>query len=175
MSAMSSQPRHGSRHGPRSTPRAPLPVTAVELVDRARASLVQAHHTGDAGQRYIEAHLAALRAAAALLAARSAPSRSSRPRSVWEVLPKLAPELTEWAAFFGASATVRAALERGARGVTSREADDLMRQAEAFAELVQDELGMPPLPPPAYLTPVAVRGTDGYRSMPAESIGRAYR
>ena len=54
--------------------RAPLASTSLDLLDRSRGSLLQACRTGDAGERYVEAHLGALRAAAALLAARSIPS-----------------------------------------------------------------------------------------------------
>jgi len=84
-----------------------------------------------------------------LVAARSKPSRSSQLRSVWEVLPQVAPELTEWAAFFAASAKRRVAFERGSAGPGAREADDLLRQSETFFELVQGGLGLPisrPLP-----------------------------
>jgi len=94
-------------------PRAPLASTALDLLDRSRASLLSACHADTVAERYVEAHLAALRAAAALLAARSKPSRSSQLRSVWEVLPQVAPELTEWAVFFAASAKRRAAFELG--------------------------------------------------------------
>jgi hypothetical protein len=118
---------------------------------------LQACRTRDAGERYVEAHLGALRAAAALLAARSLPSGSgpsgtgrairtsttrSRPRSVWELLPRVAPELTEWSAFFAASARRRAVVERGGR-IAARESDDLLRQAENFLEIVRDLLGLP--------------------------------
>ena len=54
--------------------RAPLASTSLDLLDRSRGSLLQACRTGDAGERYVEAHLGALRAAAALLAGRSIPS-----------------------------------------------------------------------------------------------------
>src|SRR6478735_12683165 len=57
--------------------RAPLASTSLDLLDRSRASLLQACRTGDAGERYVEAHLGALRAAAALLAARSIPNGAS--------------------------------------------------------------------------------------------------
>ena len=76
-----------------------MACTALDLLDRARASLLSACHADTIAERYVEAHLAALRAAAALLAARSKPSRRSQLRSVWEVLPQVAPELTEWAVF----------------------------------------------------------------------------
>jgi hypothetical protein len=65
------------------------------------------------------------------------------------MLPQVAPELTEWATFFAASAKRRAAFERGAGGPGAREADDLLRQSETFFELVQGGLGLPmsrPLP-----------------------------
>lgn len=128
---------------------APLAVTVLDLLDRARASLLMSARSDSVTQRYIDAHLSALRAAAALLAARSRPSRRSRPRSVWEVLPVVAPELTEWALFFASSARRRAALERGSYVMSLREADDLLRQAEIFLDLVQTSLGLPvprPLP-----------------------------
>jgi hypothetical protein len=129
--------------------RAPLASTALDLLDRSRASLLSACHADTTAGRYVEAHLSALRAAAALLAARSKPSRRSQLRSVWEVLPQVAPELTEWAVFFAASAKRRAAFERGSAGPNAREADDLLRQSETFFELVQGGLGLPmsrPLP-----------------------------
>lgn len=133
----------------------PIAATALDLLDRARGSLLAAYHTGDVADRYVEAHLGALRAAAALLAARSTPSGRSRPRSVWEMLPPIAPELTEWAAFFTASARRRAAVERGAM-VSTREADDLLRQAEVFLEIVLDVLGIPRTEPlPDYIAPVS--------------------
>jgi hypothetical protein len=121
----------------------------LELLDRSRASLLLACQAETVTERYVDAHLAALRAAAALLAARSKPSRRSQLRSVWEVLPRVAPELTEWAVFFAASAKRRAALERGSAGPGARESDDLLRQSEIFLELVQAALGLPmsrPLP-----------------------------
>ena len=61
----------------------------------------------------------------------------------------MAPELTEWAVFFAATAQQRAALERGTRVPSTREADDLLRQSETFHGLIQACLGLPlsyPLP-----------------------------
>lgn len=122
----------------------PVAVPVLDLLDRARGSLLMSARSDSVTQRYIDAHLSALRAAAALLAARTRPSRRSRPRSVWEVLPVLAPELTEWALFFASSARRRAALERGSYVMSLREADDLLRQAEIFLDLVQTCLGLAP-------------------------------
>ncbi len=156
MSAVPTQPYPSASGRPVQGRRTPPPsVTVLELLDRAQASLLHASHADQVGERYVLAHLAGLRAAAAVLAARTGPVRSSRPRSVWEVLPRLAPELTEWATFFAASARVRAAVERGDRLPPPREADDLVRQAEIFIEVVQDALGVPrTLVRPDYLAPV---------------------
>ncbi|HRW19712.1 MAG TPA: SAV_6107 family HEPN domain-containing protein [Dermatophilaceae bacterium] len=138
-------------------PTPPVGPAALELLDRAEASLLHASQATDAGERYVGAHLAGLRAAAAMLAVRSTPGGSSRPRSVWEVLPTLAPELTEWAGFFAASGRRRASVERGDRALPAREADDLLRQAQTFVELVEGLLGAPRrMPLAAYLAPVRV-------------------
>ncbi|WP_158068703.1 SAV_6107 family HEPN domain-containing protein [Ornithinimicrobium sp. CNJ-824] len=143
--------------GPSPEPDGPTGTagTVLDLLDRARGGLLLACHSGTASERYTQAHLAALRAGAALLAARSAPSRRARPRSVWEVLPTVAPELTEWAVFFAGSGRRRLALERGADVVTARDADDLVRSGERFLELVRASLHLPcGLPLPAELSPV---------------------
>ena len=94
------------------------------------------------GERYSLAHLAALRAAAAVLSCRTVlPGKRGRPRSAWVLLSQVAPELSEWAAFFAAGAPKRAAAEAGMRGVvTPREADDLLRDAQCFLTLVETTL-----------------------------------
>ena len=87
-----------------------------------------------------------LRAAAAVLTVRDlAGPRGHGPVDVWRLLPRVAPELTEWAAFFAASGRRRVALERGGAGatVTTREADDLVRAGEHFLELVRAALHLP--------------------------------
>lgn len=129
--------------------------TVLDLLERARGGLLLACHSSTAAERYTQAHLAALRAGAALLAARSVPSRRSRPRSVWEVLPSVAPDLGEWAVLFADSGRRRLALERGADCVTARDADDLVRSGELFLELVREALHLPCATPlPSELTPV---------------------
>ncbi len=128
---------------PTSTP-SRVPPSSLDLLHRARDSLVAALTATTAGERYVAAHLAALRAAAAVLSVRGRPHRHGRPRSVWEVLPTVAPELGEWAAFFDAGASRRAALEAGRDDVvTSREADDLVRDGESFLMRVESLLGLP--------------------------------
>jgi SAV_6107-like HEPN len=124
---------------------APVPAASYELLDVARHGLASSAMADSASERYAAAHLAALRAAAAVLASRARPGSARRgPRSVWVVLPQVAPELGEWAAFFAAGAGKRAAAEAGMAGVvTLREADDLLRDAGSFVALVETILGMP--------------------------------
>jgi hypothetical protein len=118
----------------------------LNLLVTARRGLAEADAESDPGTRYICAHLAALRAAAAIVAARGEPGtgvRRRRPRSVWELLPQVEPALAEWAAFFAASAAKRAAAEAGLpRAATAREAEDLLRDAETFLAVAERALGV---------------------------------
>jgi len=119
--------------------------TPGELIALARRGLAEAaDHRAD-GLRYATAHLAALRAAAAVLAARArpVPGRRGKLTNVWVLLTLVAPELHEWAAYFAASAAKRAAAEAGiSRVVSAREADDLLRSAESFVGVVELALGL---------------------------------
>ncbi|WFE21034.1 SAV_6107 family HEPN domain-containing protein [Solwaraspora sp. WMMD937] len=119
--------------------------TPAQLLVLARHGLTEAGNTRPDGLRYAAAHLSALRAAAAMLAARArpAPTRRNRVTSVWALLMMVAPEMAEWATFFAAGASKRAAAEAGIpRVVTAREADDLLRSAGQFVSLVEDTLGL---------------------------------
>jgi hypothetical protein len=114
-------------------------------LSRARAALVEAMETSDHLIRYSTAHIAALRVAAAVLAVRARPVRSSSRRKVqrnaWVLLAEVAPEFGEWASFFHAGAAQRAAAEAGlARAVTTREADDLVRAVDTFYTQVEASL-----------------------------------
>jgi hypothetical protein len=123
--------------------------SAEDLLALSRRGLLEAGETRPPGLRYALAHLAALRAAAAVLAARARPAapgrrRGGRPVSVWALLTMVAPELGEWATFFAAGAAKRAAAEAGIpRVVTTREADDMLRDAERFLAVVETTLGKP--------------------------------
>ena len=117
-------------------------LPAGTLLVLARRGLGEAAGSPVPGSRYALSHLAALRAAAAVLACRArpaaAPDRRTRPTSAWVLLRSVAPELGEWADFFAAGARKRAAAEAGLAGaVTPREADDLLRDAEAFLAVVE--------------------------------------
>lgn len=120
-----------------------------ELLRLARQGLDEAAMTGQDGLRYATAHLAALRAAAAVLAARARPAPGMRNRmtSVWALLTRVAPDLGEWATFFAAGAAKRAAAEAGVpRVVSARDADDLLRAAEQFTAVVEVALDLPHQP-----------------------------
>ena len=125
----------------------PLPVppglraTAVECLAQAQRALVEAGATTEHTRRYACSHVAALRAAAAVLAVRTRPQPRGQ-RNAWVLLARVAPELEEWAAFFAAGAAKRSAAEAGlTRAVTTREADDLLRDAECFCDVVERVLG----------------------------------
>ena len=120
--------------------------TPAQLLTIARAGLAEAARTRPDGLRYATAHLAALRAAAAVLAARArptAPTRRNRVTSAWSLLVMVAPEFGEWAGYFALGASKRAAAEAGIpRVVSAREADDLLRAAEQFVGVVESALGV---------------------------------
>jgi hypothetical protein len=134
-----------------------VPAATFAYLERAAASLREAISSTDIGMRYAHAHVSALRATAALLAARARPApggaRRRPQRNAWVLLTEVAPEFTEWAMFFSAGAGKRAAAEAGSRrAVTEREADDLVRDADRFLGLVEESLGLTRhLPVPARL------------------------
>ena len=126
-----------------------VPAASHAYLERSAASLREALTTSEVPMRYALAHVAALRATAALLAARATPvlprvRRGRAPqRNAWVLLAEVAPELAEWAAFFSAGAAKRAAAEAGSsRAVTEREADDLVRDADRFLGVVEQALGL---------------------------------
>lgn len=129
------------------------PPAALDLLGQAHGGLHEAAALDSPNERYATAHLAALRAAAAVLAARGRPEpdprrRRARIRSAWELLPEMAPELTEWSALFASGAGRRARAEAGIQGAASRrDADDLLRDVAVFLRLVERMLALQPLLP----------------------------
>ncbi|SDK07310.1 SAV_6107 family HEPN domain-containing protein [Streptomyces indicus] len=132
--------------------RASAPPAALDLLAQARSGLDEAALLETPNERYSAAHLAALRTAAAVLAARGRPETSARKRakirSAWEVLPEIAPELTEWSALFASGAGKRARADAGIQGAASaRDADDLLRDVAMFLRLVERMLVLQPVLP----------------------------
>ncbi|MCZ4121594.1 SAV_6107 family HEPN domain-containing protein [Streptomyces sp. H39-S7] len=132
--------------------RAAAPPAALDLLTQAHLGLDEAAVLETPNERYATAHLAALRTAAAVLAVRGRPEtgnrRRQRIRSAWEVLPEVAPELSEWSAMFEYGARRRARAEAGIEGAaTWRDADDLLRAAAMFLRLVERMLVLQPTLP----------------------------
>jgi SAV_6107-like HEPN len=124
---------------------APVPVSVFDLLQQSRRCLAESAREPAAARRFATAHLAALRAAAAVLGVRTRPAARAggRPPNAWALLAKVAPELGEWATFFAAGAAKRAAAEAGlAHVVSDREADDLLRDATRFVNLCEASIGV---------------------------------
>ncbi len=134
------QERAGGR--PRRAGRpAPLPPGARDLMADAGRTLGRAIGAQQPDERFAAAHLAALRGAAAVLAARARPRRAAR-HSAWDLLPRVAPELADWAVYFAAGSAKRQAVDAGVPArIPAREADDMVRQAAEFLDLVDRALG----------------------------------
>ncbi|HEY5515727.1 MAG TPA: SAV_6107 family HEPN domain-containing protein [Pengzhenrongella sp.] len=117
---------------------APLPATAVDLMTRADAELLAAQFSSEAGERFVHAHLAGLRAAAAVLAARGRPSGRRARLTVWEMLTAVAPEVETWAVYFAGGAALRQAVEAGrVDAVDVARAEEVLCAAEDFLDEVR--------------------------------------
>ncbi|MFC8732473.1 SAV_6107 family HEPN domain-containing protein [Luteimicrobium sp. NPDC057192] len=133
-----------SRHGraaaaERTTAPAPAPLEALRLLSRADHELASAYAAPDPAERFVHAHLAALRAAAAVVALRGRPSGRRTGRSVWALVEVVEPALAPWSVYFAGGARTRAAIDAGRFDVVdAARADELVRCAEDF----RDEVGM---------------------------------
>ncbi|MDS1269476.1 SAV_6107 family HEPN domain-containing protein [Lipingzhangella sp. LS1_29] len=116
---------------------------ARSALDSARWYLRTAHQAPDPSTRFLHAHFAALRAAAAVVAQCGHRTRRKRqrPRSVWELLPEAEPSLDGWALRFSASAAQRPAVEAGLpSALNPGAATELMNDATTFLAVVEDVL-----------------------------------
>ena len=123
----------------------PHAATTLDLLERSREAVTSGYLVPSASSRYLDASLAALRAAAALLAARPVDhdTPGAGPHDVWALTARTAPDLAEWAERFAAVTGHRVLVETGVARVGAREADDLLRDAETFVDLVAARLGVP--------------------------------
>ena len=128
----------GHRRGPASR-------SARDLFEQAVHELAEAVTSAHPYDRYCGAHMAALHASAAVVTARAVPAAPTRrPRSVWDLLYREAPELADWAAYFASGATRRAAAQAGLpNAVSDAEAAELAREAEVYLGVVAQLLGLP--------------------------------
>ncbi|PRY62624.1 hypothetical protein BCF74_10460 [Knoellia remsis] len=119
---------------------------ALALLEQSRGSLADAYAAELATARFVAALDAAMRAAAAHVAGRPATRRGGARRArrdLWPLLAADAPQLREWAEHFALAAVRREEIETRRTHVTVREADDLLRAAETFVDVVAATLGMP--------------------------------
>lgn len=121
---------------------APVPDSAVDLLARSDAEVVAATLASAPEDVFLHAHLAALRAGAALVQARGRPGGRPAPRTVWDMVSALAPELTAWAAFFADNAAARSAVEAGRAGVEMDRAERVLGAAEEFQAAVRESIGV---------------------------------
>lgn len=128
--------------GPRGAG-APLSSEVLRLLARADGELVAAALSGPPWERYLHAHLAALRAAAAVLAVRGTPRGRGAPRDVWGLAERVAPELAGWWSYFASGARLRLAIEAGRTDrVGPQRADEAVGCAERAVEAVRVVLGL---------------------------------
>ncbi len=148
----STQPsRHGPA-GPVATGPRVVPADVAALLARADGELAAAEAASDPAERFLHAHLAALRAAAAVVALRGRPSRRSGARSVWDMLAVVEPGLAAWSGYFASGARLRAAVDAGhGEDVTPARADELVACAEDF----RDEVGILVDPDAGFARPLA--------------------
>lgn len=117
------------------THEAPAAPRAIELLSRADAELLAAQFSPEAWERFSHAHLAGLRAAAAVVAARGSGARRRGQRTVWELLAAAAPELADWSHYFAAGASLRSAVDAGRfDAVSSARAEQTLCAAEDFVD-----------------------------------------
>ncbi|GAA2234011.1 hypothetical protein GCM10010401_02350 [Rarobacter faecitabidus] len=111
----------------------PVRRPGFDLVRRAEDELTAARSAEDAESAYIYGHLAALRYAAAVLAALGPALRRSRSKSVWVQLADRAPQFAHWAAIFEESSRTRSALEAGlAVDLSGDQVSRCLRNADEF-------------------------------------------
>ncbi|ROS77198.1 SAV_6107 family HEPN domain-containing protein [Cellulomonas sp. PhB143] len=121
------------------TVRVPMSREVARILARADAELVEASQAGTAGERFVHAHLGALRAASAIVAMRGRPARRSGTRTVWDMLAAVEPALGTWSVYFARGASTRSAIDAGRfDAVDSARADELLACAEDF----RDEVAM---------------------------------
>jgi hypothetical protein len=113
-------------------------------MSRAIKDLDHAAHAKSHNATYTLAHLAAVRAAGALISVKIPPEQAARmirPASPWDLLPRIAPDLAEHAQFFKAGTALRTQAEHGKRNaVTAEQAEEMLSQALQFTETIEGML-----------------------------------
>lgn len=128
-----------------SSGRRPVSVQAATLLRRADGLLSEAAGAGESAERFRCAYLAALRGAAAILAAAEGKARAAarrpRSRSAWVLMARAAPEFAAWADYFAEHSALRASVEAGVTGaVAGVDADRFYGEVGRFLTEVEDFL-----------------------------------
>ncbi|WP_425954317.1 SAV_6107 family HEPN domain-containing protein [Xylanimonas sp. McL0601] len=132
-------PEPGASPAPAPAHPTVVPGPVARLLALADSELAEAAATGDPADRFLHAHLAALRSAAAVVELRGRPGPRSGARTVWEMLAKVEPELAAWSVYFASGARLRAAVDAGhGEAVGATRAAELVACAEDF----RDEVAM---------------------------------
>ncbi|MCL1870189.1 MAG: SAV_6107 family HEPN domain-containing protein [Promicromonosporaceae bacterium] len=114
-----------------------VPAPVARLLALADAELAEAAAATDPAERFVHAHLSALRSAAAVVELRGRPSPRSGARTVWEMLAKVEPQLAAWSVYFASGARLRAAVDAGhGEAVRASRAAELVACAEDFRDEV---------------------------------------
>ena len=98
-----------------------------------------AQFSSEPWEQLSHAHLAALRAGAAVVAARGTPSGRRAPRTVWSMLGVVAPELGSWSTYFAEAAGLRSAAEAGRFDLVGpARAEEAVCAAEDFVDAARE-------------------------------------
>jgi len=117
-------------------------LTSTTLMRRAHGELDAAHQGATPREQFLGAHMAALRAAAAVLALtpKAGPKRG-KVRSAWVQLAEVSPQWQPWVEYYTDSARVRAELESGVRSsLDPAQARQAMAIAGKFLATVEEYL-----------------------------------
>ncbi|GIG27916.1 hypothetical protein Cma02nite_05160 [Cellulomonas marina] len=124
-----------------AVPPAPVGHKVLTLLARADGELVAARLSAEAWEVFSHAHLAALRAAGAVVEHVGPLTGRRAVRTVWDLLETAEPGLASWAHYFAAAAPLRAAVDAGSFGaVPPARAQAALEAAERFVEAARDRV-----------------------------------
>lgn len=108
----------------------------VPDVRHARTLVIEALLCDSSAERYLQAQRAVALAADAAVLARTGRRIPTDLGDPWPLVARTVPALGEWATYFSATQARRRAIAAGRLAVNDREADDLLRDVDAFCEAV---------------------------------------
>lgn len=116
-------------------------VNSRALLKRAHRELDDALTQRSLREKFIRAHMAALRAAAAALALSPPETKRGKVKSAWVQLAELGPQWAPWVEFYTASAQTRAAIEAGLlREIAERDVEQAVQVASQFLHVVESHI-----------------------------------